>query len=102
MSNCFSCGNDPCLNFLQKAQIKTLISQPDFVIRYLIDPDIVLGVQDLGVGGQAQPVPRVPNALLGLLPVTAHVGPLLVDGLLDNRLLVISNLRMLSSQNAAR
>lgn len=101
MSNCFSCGNDPCLNFLQKGHVKTS-SQPHIVIGYLIDPDVVLGVQDLGVGGQAQPVPRVPDALLGLLPVTAHVGPLLVDGLLDNRLLVISNLRMLSSQNAAR
>ena len=66
---------------------------PIIVFVYLIDPGVVLGVQDLGVGGEAQPVPCVPDALLGLLPVAAHVGALLVDGLLDDRLLVISNLR---------
>ncbi len=100
MSNCFSCGNDPCLNFLQISHINTP-RQCHFVIGYLIDPGVVLGVQDLRVGGQAEPVPRVPDALLGLLPVAAHVGPLLVDGLLYDRLLVVSNLKILSSQNAA-
>ena len=59
----------------------------------------MLGVQDLRVGAHTQPVSRVSDALLGLLPVTAHAGPLLVDDLLDNGLLVIPN-RMMSSQSA--
>ena len=70
-----------------------LYNSPNIIFVYLIDPGVVLGVEDLGVGGQAQPVPRVPDALLGLLPVAAHVGALLVDGLLYDRLLVVSNLR---------
>ena len=67
--------------------------RPILYIVYLIDPGVVLCVENLRVGGQTEPVPRVPDALLGLLPVAAHVGALLVDGLLYDRLLVISNLR---------
>ena len=39
---------------------------------------------------QRESVPGVPDALLGLLPVTGTLGPLLVDCLLDDGLLVVS------------
>ena len=46
-------------------------------------------VEHVWVVAQAESVSGVPDAPLGLLPVARHAGPLLVDGLLDDRLLII-------------
>ena len=49
---------------------------------------VLLGLQCLRL--QAEPIPGLPDAALGLVPVTAAGSSLLVDCLLNNRLLIIS------------
>ena len=41
-------------------------------------------IQGLGLGAEAESVPGVPDALLGLLPVVGNVVPLLINCLLND------------------
>ena len=50
---------------------------------------VLVEVEHVRVVAETESVSGVPDAPLGLLPVARHVGPLLVDGLLDDGLLII-------------
>ena len=52
-------------------------------------------VEHVRVVAETESVSGVPDAPLGLLPVARHVGPLLVDGLLDDGLLIIPALEVI-------
>ena len=54
-------------------------------------------VHGLGLRAEAEPIPGVPDALLGLLPVVGDIVPLLIDGLLNDGFLIISKCKMVKT-----
>ena len=54
-------------------------------------------VHGLGLRAEAESVPGVPDALLGLLPVVGDIVPLLIDGLLNDGFLIISKCKIVKT-----